>query len=201
MKNILKLYKGLEESKERFIDETFEKEIYTSVRPQLTIIDGGAYGGEFSFYCLPFAKKIYAFEPDPRPYDIFKQLIEEFELSDVIELSDKALAGSNGRRVFHNSGYGGSSIKGKDDAQGDGDIEVETITLANVIKDNKIEQVDILKVDMENSEGEVFEALDFSEVQGRIKMIIGEHLDGSKSTLESFGFNLTHDQENFVFKR
>lgn len=199
MKNILKLYKKLEESKERFIDETFELQIYNPVRPQLTIIDGGAYGGEFSFYCLPFAKKIYAFEPDPKPYAIMEQLIKEFELGDIIELSSKALAGSNGKKWFRNSGAGGSSFAGG--TEGENNIEVETITIATVFKENNIEQLDILKVDMENAELEVFSAPSFKEVKDKIKMIIGEHFQDSEKIMIDYGFKKDYKNGNFIFTK
>src|SRR3990172_2954858 len=176
MTKLLQLYKYLSERKERFLDETFEDEIYSPVKPQFTIIDGGAYQGEFGFYCLPFAKTIYAFEPDPRPFNVMEGMVKKFELGGVIKTSNKALAGSIGKRFFHNSGYGGSTFF----ADSNDSIEVDTTTLATVIKENKLEVVDILKVDMENAEGEVFRASDFPEVADRIKLIIGEHLNESK---------------------
>ena len=204
MSKILELYKYLldgftDDPPKRFIDEIFKDETYKSVCPQLTIIDGGAYEGEFGFYCLPFAKVIYAFEPDPRPFKVMDETIKEFELQDVIKHSSKALAGENGKRWFHNSGYGGSTLQGKD--PGRGEIEVETTTLATVIKENKIKRVDILKVDMEHSEKEVLTASDFSEVASIIKMIIGEHLEDLNSDLEKLGFTYEKSHSrNFVFR-
>src|SRR3990167_4926628 len=98
--NILNLYKNIDQ-KQRFVDEVFSDQIYNPVRPQLTIIDGGAYEGEFSFYCLPFAKIIYAFEPDPRPFKRLDKYVKKFGLQDIIKHSSKALASTNGFRYFH----------------------------------------------------------------------------------------------------
>ena len=75
MSKILELYAELLDSKQRFLDEIFVAEIYKGACPKLTIFDLGAYEGEFSFYCLNFAKKIYAFEPDPTPFAILKKRI------------------------------------------------------------------------------------------------------------------------------
>src|SRR3990167_2479110 len=90
MNNILALYSSLYKSKQRFIDEVFESEVYKAATPQLTILDLGAYEGEFSFYCLNFAKKIYAegaekeiFEADDFPSiaDKIKLIIGEIHIS------------------------------------------------------------------------------------------------------------------------
>lgn len=197
--NILDLYANIDQS-QRFVGEVFDSQIYSPVRPQLTIIDGGAYEGEFSYYCLPFAKVIYAFEPDPVPFEYMDNMVKKYELSDVIKHSNKALAGENGTRYLHASHYGGSTLLAKE-VEPNEEIKVQTITLATVIKDNKLDQVDILKLDMENAEEEVLKAQDFLEVADRVKMIIGEHLGASEKLLKSLGYKMTDYRENKVFTR
>jgi len=196
MSNILKLYKMLEDNKARFIDEVFEKEIYKPTCPQLTIIDAGAYEGEFSFYSYPFAKKIYAIEPDPRPFEIMKTHVEEFEVGNIILPFNIALAKEDGERNFFNSGYGGSAFKSGADT-----IVVKTQSLANFMKENKIDQVDVLKIDVESAEREIFGAPDFPSVADKIKMIIGEHGDGLPEILLPLGFKLKDYQYGFIYTR
>ena len=198
--NLLNLYKDLDPT-ERFVVETFEVQNYNPVRPQLTIIDGGAYQGEFSFYCLPFAKKIYAFEPDPRPFNRMNDLINQHGLGDIIKHYPIALAGTNGYRYLHNSGYGGSVMLGETVTQPGGSVRVETITLAKLFEDEKIKQVDILKLDMEEAEEEVLKIPEFPELSKRIKMIIGEHLRTSEGLLESLGYKKETYKENSVFTK
>lgn len=198
--NILDIYSNIDRAS-RFVKETFIDETYKPVRPQLTIIDGGAYEGEFDFYCLPFAKVVYAFEPDPTPYTRLKQLVNEFGLSDTIKCSNKALANMNGFRYLHNSGGGGSALHESTEVQPQDSIKVETITLATVIKENKLEIVDILKLDMENAEKEVLSSPDFLEVADRIKMIIGEHLEPSDKLLKSLGYKSYTHAENTVYTK
>ena len=197
--NILDLYANIDKT-QRFVDEVFDAQIYSPVKPKLTIIDGGAYEGEFSYYCLPFAKVIYAFEPDPTPFDYMDKMIKKFELEKVIKHSNKALAGENGTRYLHASGYGGSTMLARGGEVNE-EIPVEGITLATVIKENKLDQVDILKLDMENSEEEVLKAPDFLEVADRVKMIIGEHLQNSNKLLKKLGYKSYNYAENTVYTK
>src|SRR3989304_6626930 len=103
MSKILELYSELLESKQRFLDEVFEQEIYKRACPQLTIIDLGAYEGEFSFYCLNFAKKIYAFEPDPTPFKVLSRRIEKYNLGNKIKIFPIAIGGKSRDRILYAS--------------------------------------------------------------------------------------------------
>ena len=190
MSKILDLYVDIKESNQRFIYEIFIEEIYRAVCPQLTIIDAGAYEGEFSFYCYNFAKKIYAFEPDPKPWEVLSRRHRDFELGDRIEIFNTALSGKTGKRIFHASGGGGSRLLGEEisDYPEKERIKVQSISLADFIKDKNIEQVDILKIDVENGENEIFRAPEFAQISNKIKTIIGEHLSGVKGLLESLGY-------------
>jgi len=188
---ILDLYADLARQQEegtRFIVNTFKNEEYGASRPQLTVIDLGAWQGDYSFYCLPFAKEIYAVEPDPVPYKVLEKTISKYELEQIIRPFRIAIGGSNGRRQMHFSHFGGSAFS-------DGEEDVECLTLASFIKNNRVEHVDILKIDVENAEYEIFGASDFKDVAGQIDYIIGEVHGGQQpiaDNLEKFGFKVKH---------
>ena len=190
MSKILGLYSALNKSKQRFIDEVFGSEIYRSCLPQLTIIDAGAYKGEFSFYALNVAKIIYAFEPDPRPYRILEQRVKNFKLGNIIKTFPMALSGKTGKRIFHASGYGGSRLLDRDDLEYPKEerIKVKTISLVDFMDKFKIEQIDIFKIDVEQGENEIFNTPEFPELSKNIKCIIGEHLKGVNGLLKSLGY-------------
>ena len=190
MSKILDLYVDIKESEQRFVDEVFEAEIYRAACPQLTIIDAGAYEGEFAFYCYNFAKKIYALEPDPRPWKVLKDRVKKFDLDDRIKILDKALAKDTGERYFNATGFGGSRIIGEQDEvhQSEDKIKVKTISLQDLTTKYKIEQVDILKLDIEGGEAEVIRSSEFPKLSKKIKVIIGEHLEPVKGLLEELGY-------------
>lgn len=201
MSKILELYKEVFESGQRFVDETFDDEIYAPACPKLTIIDAGAYEGEFSFYCLNFADKIYAFEPDPRPWAILKDRVERFNLGNKIVASNRALAGKSGSQIFGSTGYGGSRLMEKGArANKKGNAKIETISLADLFKEQGIEQVDIFKIDIEGGETELFKAPEFPELSKKIKLIIGEHLGESHELLLSLGYSMREVTGNYIYE-
>src|SRR3990167_703485 len=202
MSRVLELYKKIFDNKERFVNEVFEDEIYKWVCPQLTIVDIGAYEGEFGFYCYNFAKKIYAIEPDPRPYKVLQKHIKDFEL-DKIQAFPIAISGKTGSRMFNPTGFGGSTLLGPD-GEGEGFIKVDSLSLKDFFDQNDIHHVDILKIDVESSEYEIFNAEDFKDIADRIETIIGEPhkgVDEVKNILEPLVFNITTKPSTFIARR
>lgn len=200
---ILELYKEMADDRQRFIDEIFEYEIYRPALPQLTIFDLGAYMGEFAFYTLNIADKIYCFEPDPYPYKKLKERVKKYGLEDKVIITNTALSDSRGKMAFHATHYGGSKIVG--DAQKEYPdkeiITVPTMTLAQFMKKHKVKHIDILKVDIEDGEIAVFNSPDFKDVAYKIDLIIGEHLGGVDSLLKAYGFNSYPVEGNTIYKR
>ena len=205
MSKVLELYKDILESKQRFVDEVFDAEIYRSSVPQLTIIDLGAYEGEFSFYCFNFAKKIYAIEPDPRPYAILEKRIKDYDLGNRIACFPIAISDSKKERIFHASGYGGSRLLAENDAEypGKEKMKVQSMSLADFMEENNIEYVDILKVDIEGGEDELFNGLEFAKVAHKIGTIVGEIHQGFEiqKSLEKYGFTYEPWDHGFTAKR
>ena len=200
MSKILELYKDILESNQRFVDEVFTDDAYRSAVPQLTIIDLGAYEGEFSFYCLNFAEQIYAIEADPRPYKVLAKRIEKYKL-DRVECFPIALSGSKGERTFHATGFGGSRLLSETDEAPPKAIKVDSMSLAQFMEANHIDHVDILKTDVEGGEYEIFTAPDFKDVVDKIDCIIGEHLNDVDKLLKKFGFKTAVDGINTIYKK
>lgn len=208
MSRILELYaKLLEQSKagdgtERFINDTFVTEEYNSVFPQLTIIDAGAYQGDFSFACLPFAKIIYAFEPDPRPFKVFKSTVDKFGFKKKIKYSNEALAATTEERVLLATGFGGSRLMAGGEAANESDKTlVSTISLVDVFNKHKIKQVDIFKIDIEGGEDEIIRSREFPELSKKIKVIIGEHLAPVDGLLKELGYSAKVINNNTLYER
>mgnify|MGYP001595488483 FL=1 len=202
---ILDLYEELNKkyrSGTRFIDEVFVDEIYKSARPRLTVVDLGAYEGEFSFYCLPFAKDIYAVEPDPMPFRVMNNMVTKHELEEIIRVYPVAISKETKMGLLHASGGGGSSIVNSPD---DRTVEVQLYTLNDFFEQNKINHVDILKMDVESSEKDILVGQGIEEALSKVDLIIGEVHFGCgelvQKVLESNGFVITNDPAAFVAKR
>ena len=203
MSKILDLYSQLLNDRERFTDEVFYDEIYKQVCPRLTVVDIGAYQGEFGFYCLPFASKIYAIEPDPLPYTKLVETIIQFELEDKMFPFPIAISGENKERDFYASGFGGSSlINIADNPQNI--IKVRTLSLNSFLEENNIDHVDILKIDCESSESEIFIATDIDKALSEVDLIIGEdhgYKNIIKDVLERNKFTVNFDKPGFFARR
>ena len=173
---------------DRFFNEVFEREIYSPVLERgdnLTVIDLGAFHGEFDFYIYDKAKIIYAIEPQQEAY---RQLVEN--CIDLPKISTHRLIISNlDGYKYINGGDGGGATTTDEGIESETKKKVESQTLATFMKNNGIEQVDILKIDVESHEPYIFASPDFKEVAHKVKFIIGEHGSGLREILEPLGFN------------
>ena len=199
MSKILELYSELNEASKkgsRFIDECFIHDVYSDARPKKVIVDLGAYTGEFSFYCLPFAERIYAVEPDPIPFLLMEKYVKDFGFDKIISVHQLAIAESDGTRKMRLNGGGGSHLV--DGNPRDDDVsEVKALSLKTFFDQNGIDHVDILKVDIESGEREVFNSPTFEETIRKVDYVIGEH--SGFTLLERFGFKVTPQAESGVY--
>jgi len=127
----------------------YEREL----RPGMTVVDAGANVGYFT---LLFARlvgprgKVYAFEPDPRNFDLLQRNIRRNGYGNVVA-ARLALSRENGRRKFSRSPHNFA-----DHCLGDGlgpreSLEVEVARLDTFFADLP-KQVDFLKLDIQGAE-------------------------------------------------
>lgn len=194
----------LDEYKEKYKDERFYNDIFVTEeykcvrsdnRDTETIIDVGALAGEFGFYVYDQARTIYAIEPVESYYQELTQNIKEFGFEKVKPFNLALSKNGGPRTVTIDPTRGGNRL-----TDGEGQ-PVESRTLAQFIKDNGIEHVDIIKIDIEDGEIEVFNAPDFKDVADRIDKIVGEHLGNVHDILELHGFKPTSHGINTVYAK
>jgi len=200
LKKLLNKYKD-----DRFFDEVFKHEIYKEakeVAKKDIVIDIGATAGEFSFYIYDQAKKIYAIEPYSEHFEELKENVEKYKLKKIKPFR-LAIAGSDGdRELFYSGrGRGDASLVWKDKECRE---IVPTVTLAKFMFDNKISHVDILKIDVESAEHEIFSCPSFKTIADKIEFIIGEvHQNKGRlpKILENNGFSFEEYPGVFVARR
>ena len=184
----------------RFFGEVFYDEIYKPVKElgKLgTVIDLGACTGEFSLWAYPQAEKIYAVECNKQVYESLKENVSDFPNIKPVFL---AISGENGEKVVFDEYIGGSKI-----AKEHNEVinRVQSKTLATFIKENDIDQIDCLKIDVEGVEKEIFEAEDIISVLPKIKYIIGEHFNSDEQEIffKNNGFSFDRYEYGFIIKR
>lgn len=183
---------GIWAEHDRFIQEVLVNNEYESLWRYDTVVDLGANIGTFSLWIYPFATKIFAVEPNPKPMQLLQKTIEDNNIEKIIPV-EVAIAGSDGKRFMSNTEdehkqYGSGVINDKKGITVKGQA-IDTF----MIKQN-IDYIDLLKIDVEGSEQEIFESKGFSSVSNKIGTIIGEYHSGDTQSkisalLSGYGFN------------
>lgn len=150
-------------------------EKFCTFKPSNVFEIGANYAQDAEYLRKRFGLKesdIYIFEPHST---IIKAVRELYNFNTY----DLAISNHNGRAVFHaidiehneyrNSGI--SSLKRglTTDSQNFIDVEVEVVRMDTFIRDNKIESIDFLKLDVEGANYEVLEG--FGDELSRVKAI------------------------------
>lgn len=185
---------------ERFFQEIFIDEEYKAVKNEKAnvIIDVGALAGEFCAYMHEEAEVIYAIEPNSEHYKELEENTSAFGLTKVKPFH-LALSNYNGQGDLVIAVRGGHVLI--NNSQSTKTERVEVKTLATFMKEQGIDRVDILKIDVENAEQEIFTAPDFETVAKNIACIIGEHLGPVDEHLKNLGFIARNYGINTVYKR
>lgn len=133
-------------------------------RKSTVIFDIGANTGMFSLLAKSYNPKahIYAFEPQPNINECFKKqiILNGFD----IQLFSLALSNENGITHFYNYDFdadinttAGSLNQAFRNLATQQAIEVETIRLDKFLQQQKISKIDLIKMDVESFEPQVFE--------------------------------------------
>jgi FkbM family methyltransferase len=165
----------------------------------LTILDVGANVGDFSKLCRDVFKNVtlFAIEPQVVCHDDIR-----FKCGPDIIIIGKALSSKPGINPFEitkakdRKAHLMSNLKQLDLDQG---IECETTTVDDLIKEYKLERIDLLKIDTEGHDFEVIKGARNGLASGKIQIILFEIiprllLSGSMPSdveffLRSYGFN------------
>ena len=166
------IYSPLDEAMTRTqLGEIFVEGQYKSglIKKDMVIIDLGANMGMASLYFRKHAKMIYAIEPSKAPYEA---LVKNTEKYSNIKTFNLAIMHENGPVKLQ----AGEKSPIPDSIFGNNKISemVQAVTIEKFMKDNKIEHVDLLKIDCEGAEYFILPSFEFIRMSPRIDNIIGE---------------------------
>lgn len=189
------------------IFEVLKSQEYRRVKPILTqassaVIDIGAHIGTFVLYARSLNARvpIYAFEPLEANYSLLKTHVRENHLAEVTT-SQVAISGTPGEVRLSVSTNNHNNALG--DPLGDtknGEQKVQALTLDRIFSKYRINQCDLLKIDCEGAEYDIFEQTS-PETFGRIHAIVMEYHEHQGRShkelvdlLSSQGFTLRHHE-------
>jgi FkbM family methyltransferase len=165
-----------------------------------TIVDAGANIGAFTLFAARSAPqaRIIALEPFPSTFERLRSHVEQSPYRDRITCRDWALCGSDGVRRMDDSPMA-SQFRGLliGDARRPG-VAVEAVSLASLLERERLDRVDLLKLDVEGSEYEIMELAPPAILQRVGSIALEYHPDGSKPSLfqklGDAGFELVLDE-------
>lgn len=165
------------------LEEIYKSGLFNSVLPQKKegsiVIDAGANVGLTSYYFSPRFEKVYSIEPSKRHFDVLNHMLEfnkitnvspfQFALSMLDKKEENFYLYSN--RTM-DSLYG--NIVGTGGLTQTGVEKVELKRLDTFIKEQNIDHVDLLKIDVEGVEFEILGSDSFSNVADKIQAVTCE---------------------------
>ena len=156
------------------LKEIFWERLYEPVikdKKDLTIVDVGANIGLFTLWMYPYAQKIYSVEPSALHCETLRQMVA-FNKMDKVEVVQKALSNKDGEMTFYHNENTTMFMLQKPSGGITESETVPTVTIGTLLKD--IPHIDILKIDIEGAEWNVFSHPSFDEVASKIDNIVLE---------------------------
>ena len=112
------------------------------------VIDAGGCWGDTALYFAQNAARVFCFECMPSNQKIIREnLALNLSLAEKISVVPKALWSQSGQKVIFEDNGAGSHRSS--DGRG---IEVETLTIDDLVSGNSLERVDFIKMDIEGAE-------------------------------------------------
>lgn len=155
--------------------EIYKDKIYEPIlkgQKDLTILDIGANIGITSYYFSQFAKKIISVEPSKEHFKILTKVIEYNQLKNIEAVNKAIYMNEEELPLYKNTNKTMFSLHG---AVHDGSEQpemVQTTTIEKLIE--KIDKVDLMKIDIEGSETEVLSHPSFQDIAHKIDKVITE---------------------------
>ena len=153
--------------KEYDLHEAFRKSV-----PISSVLDCGANAGYFAAY-LPLMTeskvKIYVgVEPNPDSFALLQEQLARQKPAETVSLHNVAVSDRDGVIRFQQH----HDSRGHHIAEHDGDLEVPTLKIATLLDRSGIDELDLLKVDIEGGEKYVMSSI--AGWRDRVKMMVVE---------------------------
>ena len=188
--------------REIFFDKPYDRHFHLPFQP--TIVDIGGYIGDFSVYAAKYlkARRVVVYEPIAENFEILKRNVDGNGFGDRITAVNKAVGNvdelvlnvqKKENDEVHVSAYWYPEAERR---------RIPCITLPDLLETHQLESVDLLKVDCEGGEYEIFPSVP-DRVFDRIRNIVFEYhrVEGFEeklarvlSRLESAGYALRRDK-------
>lgn len=153
------LHGGLKDSDALILWDIYANQPYTrdplTLQEGQTIVDIGGHVGLFATWAASHpGVKVYVYEANPGNYQYLRKNIDSNHFTNI-QAFPCAVSGKKGvvSLYLHEEGSGGNSLYREHVRSSNlQSVEVPSVTLEDVLTENKIEKVDFLKIDCEGAE-------------------------------------------------
>lgn len=116
------------------------------------VVDIGAHIGAFAIRAAKLARlgRVYAYEASSKNYSLLERNAQLCGVDNLI-IHHKAISDTRGEVKFYQPGHNGALGSLMQDTDSPMEI-VESITLSDIISENEIDKIDLLKIDAEGAE-------------------------------------------------
>jgi len=159
------------------MSEVYKEQLYAPFllgKKDQIILDVGANIGITAHYFAKYGK-VYSIEPAREHFNCLSEMIKFNKLEDRITPINKALfINSNKLPLFHNKNRTMYSLHSAVNDNSTAPETVDCIRLDDLVKEYKIDHIDMMKLDVEGSEVEIVSSDSFRNVSDIIKLIVIE---------------------------
>ncbi len=177
---------------------------YGNTKDKNVVIDIGANIGSFSILTGKDGTLVYAYEPMKNTYNLLKKNVELNNLQNNVRIFNLGVADKTGSKKLYLNNKGGSAynsmyIKQKKFTT------INCISLDDVFKNNNISKCDLIKIDVEGAEYEIFYnassiTLDkINEIRMEYHNVNGNNIEELLTYLQKYNFEVIkrRDDSNF----
>lgn len=136
------------------VSEIFVRQVYGSDFNQKVVLDVGAYNGDSAIYfARRGARLVIGLEPDPRSLELARENIKLNNLEDRVKLLNAALSTRTGESKLGINAETPNITQIAEQGTGiDDTLEVQTVTVEEIMKRFDLHKIDFLKMNCEGCE-------------------------------------------------
>jgi len=179
------------------LNEVLRNDLYSQWPVNGTVVDIGAHIGLFAVQASASSDRVVCYEPHPRNFELLQKNIAINALNNVKAIRQAVgdTRGVKGLSVYEPRSYGHTFYpwNGRDFVSA---IDVESVTLADVLRSNELDCIDFLKMHCEGAEFDILAHTPQAVLDRVGTILIKYSRDGAKiaDLLTSRGFVVTWGQ-------